>query len=88
MVMIGKKISLIGVAVFILAGAFTISQPQAHADSSQSRQSRGMSLDQAVAQVQRQTGGRVLRARQQGQVYVIKVLMPNGVVKTYTMRAR
>jgi hypothetical protein len=52
------------------------------------QQARGMSLDQAVAQVQQQTGGRVLRAQQDGSVYVIKVLMPSGVVKTVRVNAR
>jgi len=46
------------------------------------------SLDSAVAQVQAQTGGKVLRASQKGSKYVIKVLMPSGVVRTVTVRAQ
>ncbi len=45
-------------------------------------------LDEAVARVQRQTGGRVLRAQEQGSVYIIKVLMPSGVVKTFRVKAQ
>ncbi len=45
-------------------------------------------LDDAVARIQEQTGGRVLRARQKGSVYKIKVLMPSGVVKTFRVPAR
>jgi len=52
------------------------------------QQAVGISLDQAVARIQKQTGGRVLRARQNGSVYVIKVLMPSGVVKTFRVNAR
>jgi hypothetical protein len=45
-------------------------------------------IDEAVARVQQQTGGRVLRAQQEGSVYIIKVLMPSGVVKTFRVKAR
>ena len=45
-------------------------------------------IDAAVAEVQQQTGGRVLRAQQKGSVYIIKVLMPSGVVKTFRVKAR
>ena len=46
------------------------------------------SLDSAVASVQEKTSGRVLRASQKGSHYVIKVLMPSGVVKTFRIRAQ
>lgn len=41
---------------------------------------RRVSLDQAVAIVQRQTGGRVLDARPQGDGYRVKVLTRGGEV--------
>jgi uncharacterized membrane protein YkoI len=41
---------------------------------------RRVSLDQAVAIVQKQTGGRVLDARQQGDGYRVKVLTRGGDV--------
>jgi hypothetical protein len=44
-------------------------------------------LDKAVRRVADQTGGRVLKAYRKGSVYVIKVLMPSGVVKTFTVSA-
>jgi hypothetical protein len=40
-----------------------------------------MSIEQAIARVQRQTGGRVLDARNEGQQYRIKVLTRNGEVR-------
>lgn len=46
-----------------------------------------MSLDQAVSMIADRTGGRVLKAHRQGSVYVIKVLMPSGVVKTFRVSA-
>jgi hypothetical protein len=41
---------------------------------------RRVSLDQAVVIVQKQTGGRVLDARQQGDAYRVKVLTRGGDV--------
>jgi uncharacterized membrane protein YkoI len=40
-----------------------------------------ISIQQAIAIVQRETGGRVLDARDQGQQYRIKVLTPKGEVR-------
>lgn len=52
----------------------------------------GMSLNQAVQQVQRETGGRVLSAEtinQDGRsVHRIKVLTPSGQVRVMTIDAR
>ena len=49
------------------------------------------SLEQAVIQVQQQTGGRVLTAEtvnQNGrQVHRIKVLLPNGIVRIFNVPA-
>lgn len=51
----------------------------------------GMSLNQAVQQVQRDTGGRVLSAETVGQgnrrVHRIKVLLPSGRVRVVTVDA-
>ena len=52
----------------------------------------GMSLNQAVQQVQRETGGRVLSAETINQggrsVHRIKVLTPSGQVRVMTIDAR
>lgn len=50
-----------------------------------------LSMDQAVAQVKRSTGGRVISSRrdQRGgkKVYVIRVLLPGGRVKDVVVNA-
>lgn len=55
-------------------------------------QGGGMSLNQAVQQVQRETGGRVLSAETINQggrsVHRIKVLTPSGQVRVMTIDAR
>ena len=52
----------------------------------------GISLDEAVARVRRETGGRVLSAeardRRGDTTYRIKVLLPNGAVRVYNVDAR
>ncbi len=54
--------------------------------------SEGISLDEAVARVRRETGGRVLSAeardRRGDTTYRIKVLLPNGAVRVYNVDAR
>lgn len=47
-----------------------------------------ISLDQAIAKVQRATGGRVLDARDVGGGYRIKVLTPDGEVRVVYVDAR
>ena len=47
-----------------------------------------ISLDQAVATVQRAIGGRVLDAREVGNGYRIKVLTPDGEVRVVFVDAR
>jgi len=53
--------------------------------------SQGVSLNQAVQQVQQQTGGRILSAdtvnRGGRRVHRIKVLTPSGQVRVYTVDA-
>lgn len=50
-----------------------------------------ISLDQAVARIRQETGGRILSARAQVRkgrtVYRIKVLMPSGYVKSFHVDA-
>lgn len=48
----------------------------------------GISLDEAVARVRRDTGGRVLSAEPRDGRYRIKVLMPNGAVRVVNVDAR
>ena len=48
----------------------------------------GISLDEAVARVRRETGGRVLSAEARDSRYRIKVLMPNGAVRVVSVDAR
>lgn len=48
----------------------------------------GISLDEAVARVRRDTGGRVLSAEPRDGHYRIKVLMPNGAVRVVNVDAR
>jgi len=49
-------------------------------------------LDEAVARIRRETGGRILRAetvtRDGERVHRIKVLLPDGRVKIFIVRAR
>jgi uncharacterized membrane protein YkoI len=51
-------------------------------------QSGRVSLEQAVARVQRATGGRVLDARDEGEQHRIKVLTQQGEVRVVTVDAR
>ena len=48
----------------------------------------GISLDEAVARVRRETGGGVLSAEARDSRYRIKVLMPNGAVRVVSVDAR
>ena len=66
-----------------------------HSDRSSSREEArrdGISLDEAVVRVRRETGGRVLSAevrdRRGSTTYRIKVLMPNGAVRVVNVDAR
>lgn len=48
----------------------------------------GISLDEAVTRVRRETGGRVLSAEARDTRYRIKVLLPNGAVRVVNVDAR
>ncbi|MDA3912751.1 hypothetical protein [Oleiagrimonas sp.] len=65
--------------------------PDSSSASSKSRTATPLTLEQAVARVQNQTGGQVLKAdtRQQGRIteYRIKVLTPDGHVRIVTLRS-
>jgi hypothetical protein len=75
------------IALFLLAGTVQAApaweaQGFAHrpvADNGSDR--RGKSLDQAVRDVKRQTGGRILSAETQGNEHRIKVLTPDNRVR-------
>ena len=55
----------------------------------QSALQRGMSLEQAVAQVRRQyPGGKIVSAETRGDTHVIKVLTAEGTVRTVRIPAR
>jgi len=81
--------SLTGLILFLVVSPFSMSATNfqaslpflirtAHAD---------ISLAQAVDLVKRESGGRVLSSKQvntaKGQLYLIKVLLPTGQVRTY-----
>lgn len=59
---------------------------------SRGREAQGISLDEAVARVRRQSGGTVLSARARGHganaLYLVKVLTPDGHVIVYRVDAR
>jgi uncharacterized membrane protein YkoI len=62
-----------------------------HADRSPRRDEvrrDGISLDEAVTRVRRETGGRVLSAEARNSRYRIKVLLPNGAVRVVNVDAR
>jgi uncharacterized membrane protein YkoI len=59
--------------------------PEARA---QDRDRRRISLEQAIASVQRETGGRVLDAKDLGDQYRIKVLTRDGEVRTVRVDSR
>ncbi|HLE93746.1 MAG TPA: PepSY domain-containing protein [Sulfuricaulis sp.] len=58
----------------------------------ESRRDEEDSLDEAVARVRRETGGRVLSAEKRGRrgdtTYRIKVLLPNGSVRFFDVAPR
>jgi uncharacterized membrane protein YkoI len=77
-----------------LAGARAVpTEPQAGPGASDAAtfQSRGMSLEEAVRQVRRQYGGRIVSAETRGsgdrRVHVIKVLTKDGRVRTVRIPA-
>ncbi|MCR4347679.1 MAG: PepSY domain-containing protein [Sulfuricaulis sp.] len=86
----------------LLAGLITLASTgmvEARRDDRPDRSSRqetsrrdGISLDEAVARVRRESGGRVLSAeardRRGDTTYRIKVLLPNGAVRVYNVDAR
>ena len=85
--------------VFLLAGwlvGISVAPVEARRDdrhddrSSRHEEARrdGVSLDEAVARVRRETGGRVLSAEARDSRYRIKVLMPNGAVRVINVDAR
>jgi uncharacterized membrane protein YkoI len=79
----------------LLAGASThpgVALARERAPSRQAEASGGLSLDDAVRQVRRETGGRVLSAdaiEDRGRAaYRIKVLLPSGHVRVMVIDAQ
>lgn len=79
----------------LLAWAFTAPVEARRDDRRDDRSSRreearrdGISLDEAVARVKRETGGRVLSAEPRDGRYRVKVLLPNGAVRVINVDAR
>ena len=85
---------LLSLSLALVAGvpAGAWAQDMRHNLARPSHDDGGMSLNQAVQQVQRETGGRVLSANtiQEGRrsVHRIKVLTPSGKVRVMTVNAR
>ncbi len=48
-------------------------------------QNREISADEAARLVQRRTGGKVLRVKSKDSYFQVKVLLPSGVVKSYSV---
>lgn len=90
-----KPVLLILLSVAALAAAAV--PPDAHAArpgpwlAQRGEDGGGVSINQAVQQVQRDTGGRVLSAETVGQggrrVHRVKVLLPSGRVRVVTVDA-
>ena len=83
--------ALMSIAVFVL---LIVSGNSVLAKMPQSNEvivlaSNAVSLAQAVENIRQQTGGRILSAKKtgNGKLYVIKVLMPNGQVRTFRVDA-
>ncbi len=79
----------------LLAWAVTVpaqARRDERAPRSEASQRDGISLDEAVARVRRDTGGRVLAAEARDDrgrsVYRIKVLLPNGSVRVVNVDAQ
>lgn len=89
--------SYIPLVVLLLAAALAwtapvaASQKQSHAQASKKHARAHLTLEQAVARVRKQTGGKVLKAdsRNTGRAveYRIKVLTPAGHVRVITLRS-
>lgn len=87
---------LIGVlaGAWLLAGSWAEARPAGWAEPPRAvgpaffAQSGRVSLEQAVARVQRATGGRVLDARDEGEQHRIKVLTRQGEVRVVIVDAR
>jgi hypothetical protein len=87
----------IPLAVLLLAGSLVAAAPAQAAHNHGQAQKKGakkhshLTLEQAVARVQNETGGKVLKAdsRNTGHVveYRIKVLTPDGHVRVITLRS-
>ena len=84
-------------SIFLVFAALVLGPLGASADDHEARpilvaQSNGKSLSEAVEQVRRQTGGRILSAETKveggREVHHIKVLTKDGKVKTHRVQGR
>jgi len=93
-----RKTFMVGMLAGLIALASTIPVEARRDDRRDDRSSRqetsrrdGISLDEAVPRVRRETGGRVLsaeaREKRGNMTYRIKVLLPNGAVRVYYVDA-
>ena len=73
------KILLLSLILFVSLG----NMPTADA-----ARGKAVTLEQAVADVKAQTGGRILSANTRGGTHVIKVLLPSGKVRIIRIKAR
>lgn len=83
--------TLLAAALALLAISFAPPDEALARDRSGSRHSEagaGLSLDDAVRQVQAETGGRILSADSVDGSYRIKVLLPSGHVRVIVVDAR
>ena len=80
-------------AALLLSAAMVPAEARrdARSERHESRRQSGLSLDEAVARVRRDTGGRVLSAQAREDrgrtIYRIKVLLPNGAVRIISVDA-
>lgn len=89
---LSMKILLTALLLLGPLGAFSAPTPVSEDPGIQLAQGGGMTLNQAVEQVRRQYGGRIVSAetRKRGgrEVHVIKVLTADGKVKTVEVPGR
>lgn len=87
-----KLLSFLLAGLLAWAAAFPAQAREGHPPRRESAPRERPSLDEAVANLRRDTGGRVLSAREQerrsGAAYRIKVLLPDASVRSFDVPAR
>lgn len=92
------KNTLLLITLFCIVGLVSFTSPTSHASYITSdstiylAQATGKSLNATAQSIKKRTGGRILSTKtikKNGQrVYKVKVLLPSGRVKTFTVRAQ